>query len=121
MRCYRAVYETWRAKGAPLTVGKLHHNIMADFSRPIGGIGVFVVDKESASGTLQVLHSAQSYPGSPGVSRDRLTTFLSEGDVDGLDIATVAFDENQLAITADVIVPGSVDHMLQLLADEPTK
>jgi hypothetical protein len=46
-------------KEPPLTVGKLHQNIMADFSRPIGGIGVFVADKESASGTLQVLHPAQ--------------------------------------------------------------
>jgi hypothetical protein len=93
---------------------------MVDFSMPIGGIGVFVADKESASGTLQVLHSAQSYLVYPGVSRDLLTNFLSKGDVDGLDIAIVAFDENQLAITAEIIVPGSADRMLQLLADEPT-
>jgi hypothetical protein len=58
VRYYRAVYDTWRAKGVPLTVGKLHQNIMVDLSRPIGGIGVFVADKESASGTLQVHHSA---------------------------------------------------------------
>jgi hypothetical protein len=38
-----------------------------------------------------------------------------------LDISTVVFDENQLAITANIIVLGSADRMLQLLADEPTK
>jgi hypothetical protein len=36
-----------------------------------------------------------------------------------VDISTVAFDENQLTITPDVIVPGTLDRALQLLNDEP--
>jgi hypothetical protein len=77
------------------------------------------LDSESASGKLRILHSAHNYPGTPGVSRNRLTTFISEGGVSGMDISTVAFDENQLAMTADVIVPGTIDRVLQLLPEDP--
>jgi hypothetical protein len=34
-------------------------------------------------------------------------------------MATVRFDANQLGITADIVVPGSAERMLQLLNDEP--
>jgi hypothetical protein len=37
--------------------------------------------------------------------------FAFEGGVDGVDgvdVATIAFDKGQLAITADVVVPGSI-------------
>jgi hypothetical protein len=54
------------------------------------------------------------------VSRHQITNFISEGEAMGMDIATVASDENQLAITSDVVAPGSVGRMLQLLSDEPT-
>jgi hypothetical protein len=37
-----------------------------------------------------------------------------------VDIATVRFEENQLVITADIVVPSSADRMLQLLGDEPS-
>jgi hypothetical protein len=37
-----------------------------------------------------------------------------------VDIASVGFDESQLAITADIVVPGSAERMLQLLGDEPS-
>jgi hypothetical protein len=46
--------------------------------------------------------------------------FCTEGDVDGVDMATVWFDANQLGITADIIVQGSAERMLQLLKDEPS-
>jgi hypothetical protein len=74
----------------------------------------------SATCRLSIPHSAQSCLGAPGVSHDRRMTFVSEGDATGLDIATVAFNKNQLAITAGVFVPGSIERMLQLLSDEPT-
>jgi hypothetical protein len=43
---YRAVYEMWRATGLPPKVEKIHQNILAECSRTIGGISVFVADLE---------------------------------------------------------------------------
>jgi hypothetical protein len=79
-----------------------------------------VPDGSSPTGVLRIIHGIQLFPGLPGRSRDRLKTFAFEGDVDGVDVATVAFGQQQLAITADVIVPGSFTRTLQLLNAEPT-
>jgi hypothetical protein len=40
---------------------------------------------------------------------------MSEEGATGLDIITVEFDENQLAITADLFILGSIEWMLQFL------
>jgi hypothetical protein len=37
------------------------------------------------------------------------------GEVSGVDVCTIAFDETQLAITANVIVPGTLERVQQLL------
>jgi hypothetical protein len=50
--CYSEVNEFWRATHSPLTVEALHQNIIADFSRTIGAVGVFVYDDESGTGRL---------------------------------------------------------------------
>jgi hypothetical protein len=42
--------------------------------------------------------------------------FASLGDVEDVDITTVAFDSKQLTVTPDVLVPGSIEWTLQLLA-----
>jgi hypothetical protein len=110
--CCRAVYDVWRTTTDPLDEKTLLQNILDDFSRPIGCIVVFVSDQDSPSGRLQLLHSFDSFPGEPGQSRDRMQAFCFEGDVRGVDIATVGFDEHQLAITADVVVPGSAERIL---------
>jgi hypothetical protein len=34
--------------------------------------------------------------------------FAFEGNVDGVDMATITFDNVQLGITADVVVTGSI-------------
>jgi hypothetical protein len=86
--------------------------VQADFSRSVGGIGVFVPDGDSPSGVLRILHSVQNFPGAPGVSRDRMTTFYSECSV-------IAFNEQHLAATPDIVVPGTIKRMLQLLGGEP--
>jgi hypothetical protein len=116
----RAVFEVFRAEGLPLDEAELLQNIQADFCRPIGGIGVFVPDEASPTGVLRVLHGIQLFPGIPGQTRDRLKTFAFEGDVVGVDMANIAFDPSQLAITDDIIVPGSIARTRQLLAAEPT-
>jgi hypothetical protein len=118
--CTRVAYRVFRATGLPLAEDVLLQNILADFSRPIGGLGIFVPDGSSPTGVLRIIHGIHLFPGLPGRSRDRLKTFAFEGDVDGVDGATVAFDQQQLAITADVLVPGSIARTLQLLSSEPT-
>jgi hypothetical protein len=91
-----------------------------DFCRPIRGIGVFVPDESSPTRVLRVLHGIQLFPGIPGQNRDRLKTFAFEGDVVGVDMATIAFYPSQLAITDDIIVLGSIARTRQLLAVKPT-
>jgi hypothetical protein len=118
--CTRVAYQVFRATGLPLAKYVLLQNILADFSRPIGGLGIFVPDGSSPTGVLRIIHGIQLFPGLPGLSRDRLKTFAFEGDVDGVDGATVDFDQQQLAITADVLVPGIIARTLQLLSAEPT-
>jgi hypothetical protein len=117
--CLRAVFEVWRSSTDPLKVEELLSNVVADFSRPIGCVVAFVADQDSPSGSLRLLHSFQSFPGVPGQSRDPMQVFCTEGDVEGVYMATVGFDANQLGITADIVVPGSAERMLQLLNDEP--
>jgi hypothetical protein len=117
--CIRAVFEAWRSSTDPLKVEELHRNGVADLSRSIGCVVAFVADKDSPSGSLRMLHSFQSFPGFPEKSRDRMQLFCTDGGVEGVDMATVGFDANQLGITADIVVPGSADRMLQLLRDDP--
>jgi hypothetical protein len=98
-----------------LSAKELLHNIVADFSCSVGAVGLFVWDGSSRSGRLKFLHGIHPNPGEPGWSRDRLITFANVGDVVGMDITTVAFDTAQLAITADLVVPGSITWVPQLL------
>jgi hypothetical protein len=76
-----------------------------------------VLDGTSSTGVLEVLHGVSIYPGVPGQARDRMKIFASLGDVEGVDVATVAYNSKQLSITPDVLVPGSIDRNLQLLAE----
>jgi hypothetical protein len=118
--CYGAIYSVFRSTQAPLSVAVLHKKILADFTRCVGGLEMFFWDGNSATGVLQLIHGLQSYPGAPGRSRDRMRTFGYEGGVGGVDIATIAFDEAQLAITVNVIVPVTIERVQQLLSEEPS-
>jgi hypothetical protein len=117
--CYSEVNKFWRATHSPLTVEALHQNIHADFSRPIGALGVFVYDDESGTGRLKLKHGLHIFPGTPGYSRDRMVTMACEGDVAGIDVCTIAFDAAQLEVTPDVVVPSTLDRVQQLLNEEP--
>jgi hypothetical protein len=117
--CYSKVNEFWRATHSPLTVEALNQNVLADFSRPIGAVGVFVDDDESGTGRLKLLHGLHSYPGTPGYSRDRMVTMSFEGDAAGIDVCTVAFNASQLEVTLDVFMPSTLDRVQQLLNEEP--
>jgi hypothetical protein len=49
---YGAIYSVFRPTHAPLSVAVRHNNIVADFSRCVGGIGIFVQDDNLATGVL---------------------------------------------------------------------
>jgi hypothetical protein len=78
--CYVAIYEVWRSTLNPMTVEALHQNILADFSRLVGALGIFVQDEGSANGVLKLVHGVHSFPGAPGQTRDRMTTLAFEGN-----------------------------------------
>jgi hypothetical protein len=117
---YATVFNSWRVDARPPTVGKLLEDVVADFARPMGGIGIFVEDSESATGHLVVAHGLQPFHGIPGRNtQDRKLLFGFKGDVVGVDIATVAMDNTQWEITVAVNVPGTATRVLQLLGAEP--
>jgi hypothetical protein len=53
---YGAVFHSLRVETRPPTVDRVLEDAVVDFSRPIGGIGVFVEDDESSTGHLEVAH-----------------------------------------------------------------
>jgi hypothetical protein len=89
--CYGAIYEVWRAIHAPLSSEALLQNVLADFSRPIGGIGILVPDGDLSTRILKLLHGLTSYPVTPDRPRDRMKIFGYGGYVSGVDISTVEF------------------------------
>jgi hypothetical protein len=104
---------------APLTSEALLQNVLADFSRPIGGIRVFVPDEDSPIGILKLLHGMASFPGTPGYHHDHMTVFGYEGGVSGVDISNVACSSQQLNITLNVIVHGSLPRFQHIFSEEP--
>jgi hypothetical protein len=66
--------------------------MLRTYDRIVGG-GVFVHYGSSAMGVLQLVRGLQSYPGAPGRIRDHMDTFRYEGDIAGVDIATIAFNK----------------------------
>jgi hypothetical protein len=96
---------------------------MVDFSHPVGGLGLFVQDGDSATGVLRLIHGMQSYPGAPGRSRDRMWTFVFEDTwtvLMWLPLHSTSHDNLQLVIKRDTIVPGTVKRVQQLIPEEPT-
>jgi hypothetical protein len=117
---YRAVFHSWRVETRPQTVERVLGDLVSEFFRLIGGIGVFFKDDESASGHLEVAHGIQPYHGIPGRHiQDRKIPFGFEGDVTGVDIPTVALDKSQWKITALVNISGTITRTLQILGAEP--
>jgi hypothetical protein len=116
---YGAVFHSSRVKTRPPTVDRVLEDVLADFSRPICGIGVFVEDDESKTGHLEVARGIQPYHGIPGRhTQDRKIPFGFEGDATGVNIATVAMDKTQWEMTAAVNISGTTTRTLHFLAAE---
>jgi hypothetical protein len=99
-------------------VEALHQNILANFCRPIGEIVVFIQEDDSGTGRLKLLHGIHSFPGGPGLSLDCMVTMGFDGGVSGVDVCTVTFDATQLSIMDDIVVPGTLERVQQLLGEE---
>jgi hypothetical protein len=119
--CIAVVYLNWRTTSDPSDVDDVEDDIISDFLWPIGGVGMFVQHERSPTGILKVLHGFQKIPGVPGkTGRERKQLFCYKGDVVGVDLHKVAFDEEQLETTMAVNVPETIDRMLQLLGEDPS-
>jgi hypothetical protein len=112
------VYLNWRTTSNPPDVDVVEDDIISDFSRPIVGVGMFVQHERSPTGILKVLYSFQKFPGVPGkTGRERKQIFCYVECVLGVDLHTVAFDEEQLETTMAVSVPPTIDRVLQLCGE----
>jgi hypothetical protein len=119
---YRVIFAEYRSESAPLKVGELEEEILTDFISPIGAIGVMVAADGAKTGHLKILHGFARYPGQAGKPNpDRKTNFCYEGEVEGTDAYTIAFDRDQLGLTAYVNVPQMLDRHMALLESEPSK
>jgi hypothetical protein len=106
----------------PPTVEELEQEILTDFLEPIGTLGIMVADSESKTGHLKITHGYARYSSRAGHANiGRGATFCFEGEVDGTDAFTVAFDWDQMGMTLYVNVPRMPDRHQTLLTGEPTK
>jgi hypothetical protein len=71
---YLNICEVWQSMHASLTIDVLYQNMLADFSRPAGAVGLFVLYDYSRTGCLKFVHGLQSFPVAPGHIHDRMVT-----------------------------------------------
>jgi hypothetical protein len=113
--------------GGPINVDapdpdEVLEDLLLDFTRLVGGVITFIVDPRSSAGVLKVLlHGVQRFAGVPEKKdQERKQVLCYKGDVTGVDMVTVAFDEEQLDYVSAVNVPQTIDRAIQLLQEEPT-
>jgi hypothetical protein len=122
LAAYRVIYAQYRVEDTPLMVAELEQEILTDFLEPIGAVDIMAADSESKTGNLKVTHGYARYASRAGQANvDRGATFGFEGEVDGTDAPTAAFDRDQLGMMPYVSVPRMPDRHQTLLAGEPSK
>jgi hypothetical protein len=116
---YRVIYSQYRVEISPPTGDELEREILTNFLEPIGEVGIMVVDLGSKTGWL---NRHARYSSRPRRSHaDRGASLCFEGEVDGTDAYTVAFDNDHLGMNRYVNMPRILEHHQDLLDDEPTK
>jgi hypothetical protein len=119
---YHVIYSQYIVEDPPPTVEELEGEILADFVEPIGAVGFMVADSGSKTSHLKLTHGYAHYSSRPGrVHIDCGAIFCFEGEVDGTDAYTVAFDRDQLDLTPYVNVSIMLDRHQALLEGDPTK
>lgn len=92
---YASIFAFLRVNDRPPSANELEKEMLTEFHEPIGVIGTLVEDGTHESGILKCVHALQVYPGQPGKpSPDRSRAFAYVDDVDGIDITTIALDED---------------------------
>jgi hypothetical protein len=120
-KCIAAVYLNWRTNADAPDPDEVQDDLMLDFTGLVGGVVAFVEDSRSPTGVLKVLHGFQRFVGIPGrTDKERKQVLCYEGGVTGVDLATVAFDEEQLDYVLAVNVHRAIEQVVQLLKEEPT-
>ena len=121
-RGYDNVYQgTWRTTNSPPEIAAIHDNVMADFQDgPTGVVAVYLADDDSPTGILKTLLGFQQYPGRPGEMNDeRRRSFAYCGEVDGIDIDTIAVNVDLFERTRTLNIPDTAARMMELLEQNP--
>jgi hypothetical protein len=119
---YCFIYSQYRVEDSPPTVEELENEILTDFLAPIGALGIMVAAPGSKTGRIKLNHGHARYSIRPGrADVDRGASFCFEGELDGTDAYTVAFDNSQLGLTPYVNVPRVSNRRQALLEVKPTK
>jgi hypothetical protein len=94
--------------------------LLLDFTRLVGEVISFVEDSRSPIGILKVVHGFQWFACIHGrTDKESKHVFCYERGVTGVDLATVAFNEEQLDYVSAVDVPRAIERVVQLLEEEP--
>jgi hypothetical protein len=119
-RCIASMYLNWRTNADAPDPDEVQEDLLLDFTRLVGGVVAFVRDTSSPAGILKVLHGFQRFPGVPGkTDQERKQVFCYEGEVTGVDMVTVSFDEEQLDYVSAGNVPRTIERVIQLLEEDP--
>jgi hypothetical protein len=106
----------------PPNVEELEGGILTDFLELIGTVGFMVAASGYNTGHLKRTHGYAHYSSRPCREHiGRGASFCFEGEVDGTNAYSMAFDMDQLGLTPYVNVPRMLDHHQALLEGEPTK
>jgi len=119
---YTEIFERWRAVNNAPSSSDVHRDILTDFDSPIGGVGYFVQDPNSAGGVLKVTHGYRVHSGTPGRhSSYRGKTLAYVGDVvGGMDVDTIELDITHLqCIRNETRCLATPEVHAQQLATEP--
>jgi hypothetical protein len=120
-KCITALYLNWGTNDDAPDPDEVQDDLLLDFTRLVGGVIALVADLRYPSGVLKVLHGFQRFAGVPEKSdQERKQVFCYEGDVTGVDIVTVVFDEEQIDYVSAINVPRTIDRAIQILKEEPT-
>jgi hypothetical protein len=115
------MYLNWKTNDDAPDPEEVQEDLMLDFTQLVGEVIAFVEDMRSPTGVLKVLHGFQRFarvPGKPDKERKQVSGY--EGGVTVVDMATVAFDEEQLDYVSAVNVPRTIESIIQVFEEEPT-
>lgn len=96
------------------------NDLLLDLEHPVGAMCAFLHSPDHQTGVLKVIHAPRRFTSVPGrATPARGKAFACSGDVEGIDVDTIALDIQQLELTAEIHIPGDWDCMLEMFNNEP--